>query len=116
MAWPAFAALLEQAFRRDGFTVQRGQTAAVDFELERQGRRMLVCARRWKSARTGLEALRALQAARAAAEAPDALYIGLGEISANAQPFAAEHRISIWQDAELAQALRGLTLDHATTR
>jgi restriction system protein len=60
MAWPVFAGLLEQSFRRDGYTVQRSKTAAVDFELERQGRRMLVCARRWKSARTGLEALRPL--------------------------------------------------------
>ncbi len=116
MAWPAFAALLEQAFRRDGYTVQRGKAAGVDFELERQGRRMLVCARRWKSARTGLDALRALQAVREAADAPDAMYIGLGEISANAQPFAAQHQIAIWQAAELAQALRGLPLGHATTR
>ncbi len=110
MAWPAFAALLEQAFRRDGYTVQRGKTAGVDFELERQGRRMLVCARRWKSARTGLEVLRALQAARDATDTPDALYIGLGPLSDNAQPFAAEHRIAIWQAAELAHALRGLPL------
>jgi restriction system protein len=113
MPWPAFAALLEQAFRRDGYTVQRGKTDAFDFELERQGRRMLVSARRWKSARTGLDALRALQAARAASDAPDALFVGLGEISANAQPFAAEHRIAIWQAAELAQALRGLPLGPA---
>jgi len=111
MAWPAFALLLEQAFRRDGYTVQRGKTAAVaDFELERQGRRMLVSARRWKSARTGLEVLRSLQAARDATDTPDALYIGLGPISENAQPFAAEHRIAIWQAPELAQALRGLPL------
>ena len=43
--------------------VQRGSGAVVDFELVRQGRRTLVSARRWKSARIGLEALRALHAA-----------------------------------------------------
>jgi restriction system protein len=116
MAWPAFAALLEQAFRRDGYTVQRGQTAAVDFELARQGRRMLVSARRWKSARTGQDALRTLQAARDTAEAPDALYIGLGELSDNARPFAAQHGIAVWQAPELAQALRGLPLGDAPGR
>ena len=116
MAWPAFALLLEQAFRRDGYTVQRGKTAAADFELERQGRRMLVSARRWKSARTGLEVLRSLQAARDATDTPDALYIGLGPISENAQPFAAEHRIAIWQAPELAQALRGLPLKETGAR
>jgi restriction system protein len=110
MAWPAFASLLEQAFRRDGYTVQRGQAAGVDFELERKGRRMVVSARRWKSAQTGLEPLRALQAARETGEAPDALFIGLGPVSDSARPFAAEHRIAIWQAAELAHALRGLPL------
>lgn len=116
MAWPAFALLLEQAFRRDGYAVQRGKTPAVDFELERQGRRMLVCARRWKSARTGLEVLRALQTARETSNAADALYIGLGPISDNAQPFAAQHQIAIWQAAELAHALRGLALGAVTAR
>ena len=71
---------------------------------------MLVSARRWKSAQTGLEPLRALQAAREASEAPDAMFIGLGPISDSARPFAAEHRIAIWQAAELAHALRGLPL------
>ena len=111
MAWPAFASLLEQAFVRDGYTVQRGQTPAVDFVLERQGRRTVVGARRWKSAHTGLEALRALQVARDAAEASHALHIGLGALSDNARPFAAEQRIAVWQAPEIAFALRGLPLD-----
>lgn len=110
MAWPAFADLLEQAFRREGYTVQRSKASAVDFELERQGRRMLVSAKRWKSARTGLEALRPLQTARDAGEAQDALYIGLGPLSEQALPFAAEHGITVWQASELAHALRGLPL------
>ncbi len=113
MTWPVFAALLEQAFQRDGYTVRRGRVDAVDFELERQGRTMLVSARRWKSARAGLETLRALQAARETQDAADALYIGLGELSDNARPFVAGHRIAVWQAAELAQALRGLTLPGA---
>lgn len=107
MAWPAFEQRLEDAFRRDGYTVQRGTAAPVDFALERQGRRMLVSARRWKSARIGLELLRALQAAREAGDASDALCICLGELTDNARPFAAEHRITVWQSAELAQALHG---------
>jgi len=111
MAWPAFSALLEQAFTRDGYAVRREKKeGAVDFELERQGRRMLVSARRWKSARTGLEVLRALQAAREAAEAPDALYIGLADLTDPARDFAAANRIAIWQGSELALALRGMPL------
>ena len=41
MPWPAFAALLQHSFRRDGYTVLPGKTAVVDFELARNGRRML---------------------------------------------------------------------------
>ena len=110
LAWPRFAELLQQSFRRDGFSVVPGDTAAVDFALERRGRRMLVCARRWKSARIGMEAVRALHTAREAADAPDAIYIGLGSLTDTARSYAAEHRVAVWQSAELAQALRGLPL------
>jgi restriction system protein len=116
MAWPAFAALLEQAFQRDGHTIVSREpraTPSLDFVLERKGRRMLVCARRWKSARAGIEPLRTLQAARDAADDDmpnDALFISLGEPTDSARTFAAEHRIAFWQAAELAQALRGLPL------
>jgi restriction system protein len=109
LAWPAFADLLEQAFKRDGHSVTRraNDNSAVDFTLERRGQTLLVSARRWKSARTGLEPLRALQAEREKAEAA-ALYIGLGEIGEPAAAFAAQHRIAVWRAAELAESLRGL--------
>jgi restriction system protein len=111
MAWPEFARLLEQAFTRDGYAVQRGTLdGVVDFELERQGRRMLVCARRWKSARTGLEVLRALQSAREEIGVPDALCISLGDLTDTARPYAVQHAIAIWRLDEIALALRGLAL------
>lgn len=110
MNWLAFSKLLEQGFMRDGFSVRPLKGEAADFELERKGRITLVSAKRWKSARIGIEWLRQLQAAREAADAPDALYIGLGELTDNARPFAAEQRIAVWQGAELAQALRDMPL------
>ena len=113
MAWTQFAPLLEQAFQRDGWSVKRSAAGDFDFELQRKGRTMLVAARRWKSAHTGLEALRALQQARERLEAPDALLICLGGLTDTAQPYAAEHRIAVWQTAELAQALNGLPLKQA---
>ena len=116
MSWPEFASVLEEAFRRDGHAVQRRTGSAADFELERKGRKKLVCARRWKAARTGLDPLRELQAARDAAEAPDARYLSLGELSENAVAFAAEHRIAVWQAAELAESLRGLQPKPAPAR
>lgn len=107
LAWPVFAQQLEDLFKRDGWTVQRGSTEPVDFELERQGRRMLVHARRWKSARLGLDTLRSLHTRRQSADASLALCICLGELSDTARPFAKQQGIAVWQAAELAQALRG---------
>lgn len=106
MSWSAFSARLEEAFRHDGFEVQPGKVAPVDFELARGGRRMLVSARRWKSAQTGVEPLRALQAARQSADASDALLICMGGLTDNARPYAAQHGIKLWQAPELAHALR----------
>lgn len=115
MPWPAFAELLEQAFRRDGHEVRRTSGGGADFELVRQGQTLLVSARRWKTARTGLEPLRELQAAREKSGAA-ALYIGLGEVSEPAAAFAAQHRIAFWQAAELAESLRGVTLSAVAGR
>lgn len=111
LPWPAFASLLEQAFQRDGHEVKRmnPQNGGADFELLRQGQTLLVSARRWKSASTGIEPLRELQAARNQAGAA-ALCIGLGTLSEPAAAFASQHRIAVWGAAELAEALRGLPL------
>lgn len=108
MAWPEFADILEAAFQREGYTVTRGTREPVDFQLEREGRITFVCARRWKSARTGLEALRALHNAQEAAEAQRARYVCLGELTDTARAFAASHRIEIWQAPQLTAAMPAL--------
>lgn len=46
MTWPAFSALLEQGFKQEGYTVTRSPHAAFDFELQREGRRTRLSARR----------------------------------------------------------------------
>lgn len=115
LAWPAFLALLTDALQRSGIEVQpqRG-VDGVDFVMQRQGQRTLVLARRWKSARLGVEPLRALQAARQAdttmADAPRAVCICLGGFSDTAVDYARAHGITLWQAAELALALRSATL------
>ncbi|MCP5287488.1 MAG: restriction endonuclease, partial [Burkholderiaceae bacterium] len=108
MAWPAFADLLEQAFRREGHTVIRGDGRAWDFEIELGGQRTRVAARRWKSAQTGLDTLRALQATREADDVAQAHVIGLGPLSDAARAFASDKGIEVWQAPEIARALHGL--------
>jgi restriction system protein len=108
LPWPAFEGLLTRGFEREGYRVKalpigRGGAGGADLELERSGRRTLVAARRWKSARIGVEALKPLLAAREAAGADAAIFIGLGELSEQARPYAAENGLQVWQAAELAK-------------
>lgn len=110
MPWEAFAAALEEGFRREGYAVTRmggamGGTAAgaADFALEKSGRLALAAARRWKASRTGVEPLRELCAAGEAREAGECLYLCAGDITATARAFAAQNRIRLLEGLELAK-------------
>lgn len=109
MSWPDFAAAIEEAFRRDGYSVNRLNGAAADFELKKGARVSLVSAKRWKAARTGVEPLRELDGARRAAEAQESIYVAAGEISDQARAFAAQKNIRLALGPELARLLRRST-------
>lgn len=102
MAADEFLAAVETAFRREGYTVKRLAGSGVDFELTKAARIVLVGAKRWKAARTGVEPLRELHAAARSREAQECIYLAAGEISDNARAFAAEKKIRLVHDAELA--------------
>lgn len=104
MPWPEFAATLEAAWQRDGYTVTRTQGPA-DFELVKDTRRTVVAAKRWKAARTGIEPLRELAKAREAREAGVAVWVTAGELTEQARAFAAGERIRILTGDEFARLL-----------
>jgi restriction system protein len=106
MSWDEFARALEGAFEREGYKVARLGGAAADFELTKGWRVSLVSAKRWKAARTGVEPLRELDAARRAAEAQESIYVAAGEISDQARAFAAQKNIRLALGPELARLLR----------
>ncbi len=109
MGWEEFRRLLEQAFTRDGWQVER-LSGAADLRLRKAGQQVLVGARRWKAARHGEEALVALRGAMVSFDTGSAMYLALGEISPNAQRFASENGIAVVQVEGLAQLLRGMPL------
>lgn len=106
MNWDEFSVLLEEAWRREGYAVERLGGAQADLELTKDGRKTLVACKRWKAARTGVEPLRELQAAGAAREAAECLYVLAGDLSEQARSFAAKNRIRLVEGAELAQLAR----------
>ncbi len=100
MGWRDFSALLETAFNRQGYRVQHLQGAA-DMQLEKKGVFTLVSAKRWKAATLGVEPLRELVALRDELEASNCVFITLGQVSAKAQEYAAQNRITLIADADV---------------
>lgn len=105
MTWPDFAAVVENGYRSSGYEVRRVQHAAADFEVTKDMRTSLVSGKRWKVARTGIEPLRDLIAAKDARAVHGCIYIAIGEVSDNARQFAAQKRIQLVGGPELAQLL-----------
>ncbi len=105
MSWEDFAQALERGYRAEGYAVQRVD-GAVDFELEKLGYVTLVCARRWKAARTGMEPLRELAAAGEKRSARECQYAVAGELTAQARAFAKQKGVKLVEGAELARLVR----------
>ena len=104
--WEQFAGALESAFRHDGYAVSRLDGREADFELTKSGRVSLVGCKRWKVARTGIEPLRELDAARRRREAHHCIYIAAGDVTENAVAFSAKNSITLLRGAELVRLLR----------
>ena len=105
LSWEEFAAGLEAGFRRDGYSVKRVEGAA-DLELEKGGRVALVCARRWKAARTGAEPLKELAAAGEKRAAAECIYVVASELTEQARKLAGEKGVRLLEGAGLAALLK----------
>jgi len=101
LPWRDFSAALESAYRREGYAVRRLAGGAADLELERDGRRTLVSAKRWKVARAGTELMRALTELPRAGEEDERVFIAAGELSEQARAYAKANAIRIVEGSEL---------------
>jgi restriction system protein len=105
LSWEDFSRTLEDAYRREGYTVKRLGAPQADFELVQGSRTTLVACKRWKATRTGIEPLRELDSARRAREAHECFYVAAGEVTETARAFAAQQNIRLVQGPELATLL-----------
>jgi len=105
MSWPEFSRAIEAAWQREGYRVEALDGGAANFAIARQGRVALVNCKRWKVARTGVEPLSELHAAKDAHNAHECIFVAAGEISDNARAFAVRHRIGIVGGPELARLM-----------
>lgn len=112
MTWEALRAALERGFANEGYEVSAG-AGVVDLVLRKDGRQVLVAARRLKAARQGEEVLQGLQAAAVQAGAGSVILVALGELTPGAQRLARAHGVSVAGAAQLARWLRGVPLPAA---
>ena len=105
MTWAEFSGAIEAAWRREGSTTERIDDPAADFEVAQGWRRGLIACKRWKVARTGVEPLRELHAARERREVHDCFYVATGEFTEQAVKFAADNRIRLVRGPELARLM-----------
>jgi len=107
MSWVEFSRAIEAAYRGDGYAVTAVSAAAADFEIRKEWRSALVSCKRWKAARTGIEPLQDLHAAKEARKAQECIYVATGEFTDNARAFAGKHAIRLMGGPELARLLPG---------
>lgn len=105
LSWQEFAAIMESAFRGDGYAVAVLSRGAADFELRRGGRVAVASCKRWKVAQAGIEPLRELVLAKEAAGAQECIYVAAGALSQNARQFAVQQQVRLLCDTELVQLL-----------
>ena len=106
LSWRDFADAMEEALKKDGYTVTRLSGPAADFALDKQGRTALLSCKRWTAARHGLEPLRELETAREKQQAQEAIYVSIVALTENAQRFATDKGMRVLQGVALAQMLR----------
>jgi restriction system protein len=100
-----FQAIVEEAFRLDGYTVAPHEGASADLDIRKSGRTHVVNLRRWKTAQNGIGHFRELHDAVRALGASGGVFIATGEVSDTARQFAAEHAIEIGEASALAKLL-----------
>ena len=105
MSWENFSAVINEAFRRDGYTVSEVYKGAVDLKLDKAGRIAIVSCKRWKVAQTGIGPLRDLLEAKDAQDAANCIYVAAGDFTANALEFAKQKSIRLVHGAELANLI-----------
>ncbi len=101
------AARIATAYEANRYDSERFSGNAADLELTRGSKKILLCAKRFKAANTGVEPLKQLVAAGEKAEATSYLYVTLGAVSDAARDFAHKHDIEFIRHEALAAYFDG---------
>lgn len=107
--WFQFEKLVALAYRKLGYNVTRRGGAnpdgGIDLVIEKDGQRLAVQCKQWKTWNVGVKAVREFLGALTDAGIPKGIFITLCGYSAEAKQLAVKHGIEIVSENELAQML-----------
>lgn len=109
MSWREFEMLVEEMFRRKGFTViergGNGPDGGVDLELRLGNDRYFVQCKQWKSQKVGVAIVRELYGVMAAEGAVGGFVVASGNFTADAESFAEGRAIELVATSELLRLI-----------
>lgn len=108
MSWRDFENLLDEAFRRQGYSVRKtpsGADGGMDLILNRDGAETIVQAKHWKARSVGVRIVRELHGVRAARNASDAIIVSSGTFTRDARSFATDSSVRLIDGPELQRML-----------
>ena len=99
LSWSEFEELIAEAYRREGYAVERTGDAAgdggVDIVLRRNGQGTLVQCKHWKTWTVGVKIIRELRGVMASERADYGIVVSYGTFTSEAMAFAQENRITL---------------------
>jgi restriction system protein len=101
MSWESFSAVIQEAFRRDGYEVFELGRGAADFELRKGGKVAIASCKRWKVVQTGVGPLRELYEEMRSRDAQEGIYVSAGDFTPTAREFAAGKPLRLLNDRPL---------------
>ena len=99
------AAVVEDAFRREAYSVTAFEEDAADWVARKGATTTVVACRRWKMAQVGVGPLKELREAARTLGASGRAFLTCGEVSATARRYAEDNGVEIIEGASLAKLL-----------
>lgn len=111
LSWAEFEILVGDYFIREGFVIQEQGGKAVDFVLEKDGRRHLVQCKHWRAKKVAEAEVQDLFRHMAAVNARSAYMLTIGGYTRQAVAFASGKRIELVNGTGLARLIEEVQQD-----
>lgn len=109
LGWRDFEALLAEAFRREGFQIERsggaGPDGGIDLRLNKAGAVTLVQCKHWKKSSVGVKVVRELQGVVSAEQAQSGIVVTSGRFTREAEEFVERIPIRLIAGEELIRMI-----------